>query len=78
MAEVDVENLTRSFGSLKALDSVSMNFPNGGFFALLGPSGSGKTTLLRAIAGLFLLTVAISALVATLLIACRWRNAISV
>jgi ABC-type Fe3+/spermidine/putrescine transport system ATPase subunit len=51
MAEVAVENLNMSYGPLKALDNVSMSFPDGGFFGLLGPSGSGKTTLLRAIAG---------------------------
>ena len=54
MAEVAVENVTKSFGGLKALDNVSMDFPDGGFFALLGPSGSGKTTLLRTIAGFIL------------------------
>ncbi|GKX32393.1 MAG: polyamine-transporting ATPase [Rhizobiaceae bacterium MnEN-MB40S] len=54
MAEVSVENVTKTFGATKALDSVSMDFPNGGFFALLGPSGSGKTTLLRVIAGFIL------------------------
>ena len=51
MAEVSVQNITKTFGSLKALNDVTLDFPNGGFFALLGPSGSGKTTLLRAIAG---------------------------
>ncbi|MEM6659080.1 MAG: ABC transporter ATP-binding protein [Pseudomonadota bacterium] len=51
MAEVRVHNITKTFGTLKALNDVTMNFPDGGFFALLGPSGSGKTTLLRAIAG---------------------------
>lgn len=51
MAEVSVRHITKSFGSLKALNDVTMDFPDGGFFALLGPSGSGKTTLLRAIAG---------------------------
>lgn len=51
MAEVSVQNVTKTFGSLKALDNVTMDFPDGGFFALLGPSGSGKTTLLRTIAG---------------------------
>lgn len=54
MAEVVVEHISKSFGSLKALDNVSMDFPDGGFFALLGPSGSGKTTLLRTIAGFIL------------------------
>lgn len=51
MAEVSVQNVTKHFGTLKALNNVTMDFPDGGFFALLGPSGSGKTTLLRAIAG---------------------------
>jgi len=55
MAEVSVKNVTKTFGTFKALDDVSMEFPDGGFFALLGPSGSGKTTLLRTIAG-FLFT----------------------
>jgi ABC-type Fe3+/spermidine/putrescine transport system ATPase subunit len=51
MAEVSVQNITKTFGTLKALNDVTMDFPDGGFFALLGPSGSGKTTLLRTIAG---------------------------
>ena len=51
MAEVQVEKVSRSFGAHKALDDVSIDFPDGGFYALLGPSGSGKTTLLRMIAG---------------------------
>jgi len=51
MAEVRVEHLTKSYGAEMALDDVTLDFPDGGFFGLLGPSGSGKTTLLRAIAG---------------------------
>jgi putative spermidine/putrescine transport system ATP-binding protein len=51
MAEVQVRNLSRSFGAMRALDDVSIDFADGGFYALLGPSGSGKTTLLRQIAG---------------------------
>jgi ABC-type Fe3+/spermidine/putrescine transport system ATPase subunit len=51
MADVKVRNVSRSFGAHKALDDVSIDFPDGGFYALLGPSGSGKTTLLRQIAG---------------------------
>ena len=51
MAEVSVLNITKTFATLKALNDVTMDFPDGGFFGLLGPSGSGKTTLLRAIAG---------------------------
>lgn len=51
MAEVIVEKVSKAFASQVALDNISMDFPDGGFFALLGPSGSGKTTLLRTIAG---------------------------
>ena len=51
MAHVRVEGLTKGYGATRALDDVSLHFPDGQFFGLLGPSGSGKTTLLRAIAG---------------------------
>jgi putative spermidine/putrescine transport system ATP-binding protein len=51
MADVRVEGLVKAYGSARALDDVSLHFPDGQFFGLLGPSGSGKTTLLRAIAG---------------------------
>jgi spermidine/putrescine ABC transporter ATP-binding subunit len=47
-----VEQLSRSFGKIKALDKVSLEIPDESFFALLGPSGCGKTTLLRILAGL--------------------------
>ncbi len=49
---IEVKNITKSFGNFKALDNVSLDFPDGKLVALLGPSGCGKTTLLRIIAGL--------------------------
>lgn len=45
------ENVTKRFGSLTAVDSVSLNVQKGEFFSLLGPSGCGKTTLLRMLGG---------------------------
>ncbi|THD85766.1 ABC transporter ATP-binding protein [Aliigemmobacter aestuarii] len=51
MAVVRTEGLVKTYGATRALDDITLTFPDGGFFGLLGPSGSGKTTLLRAIAG---------------------------
>ena len=47
-----LKNLTKSFGDFKAVDDLSLQVPQGSFFALLGPSGCGKTTTLRMVAGL--------------------------
>src|SRR5438045_3982813 len=47
-----VQNISKSFGSFKALDNVSLEVSGGSLCALLGPSGSGKTTLLRILSGL--------------------------
>ena len=52
MAKVIVENITKLFGDIVALDNVSMIIPDGSFVVLLGPSGAGKTTMLRMISGL--------------------------
>ncbi len=50
-ALVSVDRVLRRFGSVTAVDSVSLDLAENEFFALLGPSGCGKTTLLRLIAG---------------------------
>jgi iron(III) transport system ATP-binding protein len=49
---LQIDQLTKKFGSFVALDSVSLEVYEGEFICFLGPSGCGKTTLLRAIAGL--------------------------
>ena len=48
---IDIDGVTKRFGSFMALNDVSMAIGDNEFFTLLGPSGCGKTTLLRMIAG---------------------------
>jgi putative spermidine/putrescine transport system ATP-binding protein len=48
---VSFRNVSRRFGSVRAVDGVTLDIAEGEFFAMLGPSGSGKTTCLRLIAG---------------------------
>ena len=52
MTIVEVLNLTKVFGSLKAVDTVNFTIEKGEIFGLLGPNGAGKTTTIRMLTGI--------------------------
>src|SRR5258705_4372288 len=49
---INGEGLSRTFGSVRALEQVSLAVPSGIVFGLLGPNGAGKTTMIRLLLGL--------------------------
>lgn len=47
LGEVEIENLTKTFGDIVAVDHVDLSIPEGSIFGLLGPNGAGKSTTTR-------------------------------
>jgi ABC-2 type transport system ATP-binding protein len=52
MVQVSIDQLTKHYGSLVALDHVSLKIDSGEVFGLLGPNGAGKSTLLKTLVGI--------------------------
>ncbi len=50
---IEVKNVTKSFGSFKALDDLSMHVEAGSIYGLVGPNGAGKSTIIRHIMGIY-------------------------
>jgi branched-chain amino acid transport system ATP-binding protein len=53
MAMLEVENISKSFGGLKAMSGVSLNVNRGEIVSVIGPNGAGKTTLFNLITGVY-------------------------
>ena len=49
---IQINNISKHFADVKAVDDVSFEIQEGEFFSLLGPSGCGKTTMLNIVSGL--------------------------
>lgn len=49
---LSLESITKSYGSFKAVDDISLNIPKSSIYGFLGPNGAGKTTTIRSIMGI--------------------------
>ncbi|MGA3112966.1 MAG: ABC transporter ATP-binding protein [Syntrophobacteraceae bacterium] len=53
MALLELKNISKNFGMLRALDQISLNVEQGDVLGIVGPNGSGKTTLINVISGYY-------------------------
>ena len=51
--KLEIKNLTKAFGGLRAIDDVSLAFPSGSLSAVIGPNGAGKSTFFNLVSGAF-------------------------
>ena len=51
--KLEIRNVTKAFGGVRAIDDVSLAFPSGSLSAVIGPNGAGKSTLFNLISGAF-------------------------
>ena len=49
---IDIRGLTKTYGTVRALDGLTLSIPRGGVYGILGPNGAGKSTLFRTLLGL--------------------------
>ena len=50
---IELRNITKTFGSFRALDELSMTVPKGAVYGLVGPNGAGKSTAIRCMVGVY-------------------------
>ena len=50
---LEMKNVVKTFGGVKALDGLTMTVPKGSVYGLVGPNGAGKSTAIRHLTGIF-------------------------
>ena len=50
---LELKNVTKTFGSFRALDDLTMTVPEGAVYGLVGPNGAGKSTAIRHMTGIY-------------------------
>jgi len=53
MPAVEISSVTKTFGSVTAVDDLTLTVPEGSVYGFIGPNGSGKTTTMRMIVNIF-------------------------